>query len=61
MSGSQAQMVENVNNDTTDSVDRDAILNQIVGNKYRPTSPRSIFERANEYVPTKVRAASIGG
>lgn len=27
---------------------------------HRPASPRSRFERASDYVPTKVRAASVG-
>ena len=61
MSKSAAHMADQSNADTTDSVDRDAALKEIVGEKYRPTSPRSLFERANEYVPTKVRAASVGG
>jgi hypothetical protein len=41
--------------------DRDAALKHLVGGTYRPTSPRNAFEKANEYVPTRVRAALVAG
>lgn len=59
MSENGAQVVEQTETTTKDSVDRDAILREVVGGVYRPASPRSMFERANDYVPTKVRAASV--
>lgn len=54
------QAVDRESTDTADNIDMDAALRKIVGGKYRPTSPRSLFEKATEYVPTKVRAASVG-
>jgi hypothetical protein len=39
--------------------DRDGALREIVGGRYRATSPRSAFERSNQYVPTRVRAAIV--
>ena len=60
MSENGAQVVERTETTTRDSVDRDAILREIVDGVHRPTSPRSLFERANDYVPTKVRAALVG-
>lgn len=61
MSNDTAQVVDRPSKDTTNGVDRDAELRKIVDGTYRPTSPRSLFERANQYVPTRVRAASTGG
>jgi len=61
MSENGTQVVEQTEVTTKDSVDRDAILREIVGKAHRPISPRSIFERANDYVPTRVRAASANG
>lgn len=61
MAENQEQVVDRPEQDTRTGSDSDAMLREIVGGKYRPTSPRSLFERANEYVPTRVRAASIGG
>ena len=61
MADNQAQVAELEVENTTTGTSRDAALREIVGGTYRPTSPRSVFERANEYVPTRVRAASIGG
>ena len=60
MSENGARVVEQTGATTKDSVDRDEILREIVGGVHRPVSPRSLFERANDYVPTKVRAASVG-
>ena len=59
MSKNGAQVVEQTETTAGDSVDRDAMLREIVGGAHRPTSPRSLFERAHDYVPTKVRAALV--
>lgn len=59
MTENGTQVAEQTDATTKDSVDRDAILREIVGEAHRPTSPRSLFERANDYVPTRVRPASV--
>lgn len=61
MGDNTPQVVQESTQSPKDDTDRDQTLRHIVNGKYRPPSPRSLFERANEYVPTRVRAANMNG
>ena len=39
--------------------DRDKVLKEIVDGNHCSPSPRNLFAKANQYVPTRVRAASV--
>ncbi len=59
MSNAMNQKIKNHGDTPTDDEDRDSALRRIVGDDHRPTNPRNLFDRANEYVPTKVRGGFI--